>query len=236
MKRFRVLVVDDEPKIQKFLQLRLVASGYDVLTASNGLEALEQVQAQEPDMVVLDVVMPKMDGFETLKQVRAVSSVPVIILSGKEASADKVRGLDLGADDYLAKPFSPDELVARIESVRRRLTGDQERKVVDSIKVGNITVNLRNHMVVVDGKEITLTRIEWLLISELTRNAGKLMQYGDLLTRVWGPEYRDDVQILRTWVSRLRRKIERDGDQGIIIRTVPKIGYMMEQPEEYIRS
>ncbi len=230
MKQFRVLVVDDEPRILKFLKLRLKASGYEVLTADNGLEALEQVQAQEPDLLVLDVVMCGMDGFETLKQVRALSSVPVIILSAKEANTDKVRGLELGADDYLTKPFSPDELVARIEAVRRRLAPTEDRKVIESITLGHISINLKKHLVIVNGKEIQLTRIEWLLLSELARNAGKLMLYEQLLTRVWGPEYRDDVQILRTWVSRLRHKIELDPGRPAIIRTIPKTGYMIDQP------
>jgi two-component system KDP operon response regulator KdpE len=230
VKRFRVLVVDDEPRIVKFLKLRLQASGYEVLTANSGLAALEQVQVQEPDLLVLDVVMPGMDGFEVLRQVRAVSSVPVIVLSAKGASTDKIRGLELGADDYLSKPFSPDELVARIEAVKRRQNPGQDRKVIDCITLGEITVNLKKHLVVVDGQEIPLTRIEWLLLSELARNTGKLMLYGELLTRVWGPEYRDDVQILRTWVSRLRNKIERDPGHPVIIRTVPKTGYMIDLP------
>lgn len=232
MKQFSVLVVDDEPRILKFLQVKLKVSGYEVLTASNGLEALEQVQMQEPDLLVLDVVMPGIDGFETLKRIRDSSSVPVIILSGKEANTDKVKGLQLGADDYLAKPFSPDELVARIEAVRRRLVPEQDRNVVDFITLGNVTINLKNHLVNVNGTEIQLTRIEWLLLSELARNAGKLMLYGELLTKVWGPEYRDDVQILRTWVSRLRQKIEKDADQPPIIRTIPKTGYMIEPPTD----
>ena len=230
MKQFRVLVVDDEPRILKFLELRLKASRYEVLTADSGLEALEQVQAQEPDLVVLDVLMPKKDGFETLKELRAFSSVPVIILSAKEANTDKVRGLELGADDYLAKPFSPDELGARIEAIRRRLASAQDRKVVELITLRHMSVNLKNHQVIVSGKEIQLTRIEWLLLSELARNAGKLMLYEQLLTRVWGPEYRDDVQILRTWVSRLRHKIEQEPDQPAIIRNIPKTGYIIDQP------
>jgi two-component system KDP operon response regulator KdpE len=230
MKQFRVLIVDDEPRILKFLEVKLKASGYGVLTANSGFEALEQVEAQDPDLVVLDVLMPKKDGFETLKELRAFSSVPVIILSAKEADADKIRGLELGADDYLAKPFSPDELVARIEAVRRRLESSQDRKVVESIALGHISINLKKHTVSVNDKEIQLTRIEWLLLSELARNAGKLMTYSELLTKIWGPEYRDDVQILRTWVSRLRQKIEREPDQPAIIRTIPKTGYMIDQP------
>jgi len=230
VKQFRVLVVDDEARILRFLEVKLKASGYGVLTASSGFEALEQVEAQEPDLVVLDVLMPKKDGFETLRELRAFSSVPVIILSAKEADTDKIKGLKLGADDYLAKPFSPDELVARIEAVRRRLVSAQDRKVVEFITLGQLSINLSKHLVTVNGEEIQLTRIEWLLLSELARNAGKLMTYGDLLTKIWGPEYRDDVQILRTWVSRLRQKIEREPDQPPIIRTMPKAGYMIDQP------
>jgi DNA-binding response OmpR family regulator len=230
VKQFCVLVVDDEPRILKFLEMKLKASGYGVLTANSGFEALEQIEAQEPDLVVLDVLMPKKDGFDTLKELRAFSSVPVIILSAREADIDKVKGLQLGADDYLAKPFSPDELLARIEAVRRRLASAQDRKDVEFITLGYMSVNLKKHTVSVNEKEIQLTRIEWLLLTQLARNAGKLMTYSELLTKIWGPEYRDDIQILRTWVSRLRQKIGRAADQPEIIRTVSKTGYMIDQP------
>jgi len=230
VKQFRVLIVDDEPRIIKFLNLKLKASGYEVLTANNGAQAIAQVRAQEPDLLVLDVVMPGLDGFETLKQIRQFSAVPVIILSARETNVDKIKGLDMGADDYLAKPFNPDELVARIEAVRRRLAPAEDRKIVDIIKLENLIINLKSHLVLMNGKEIQLTRIEWLLLSELSRNAGKLMLYGELLSRVWGPEYRDDVQILRTWISRLRHKIEKGSKGQELIHTVPKTGYMIEQP------
>jgi DNA-binding response OmpR family regulator len=228
VKQFCVLIVDDEPRVVKFLKLRLQASGYEVLTAANGTEALEQVQSQDPDLILLDVVMPGMDGFEILKQVRALSSVPVIILSAKEEDTDKVRGLKLGADDYLAKPFNPDELAARIEAIKRRMAPAPDHKVIDPITLGDITVNLKKHTVIVAGEEIPLTRVEWLLLSELARNAGRVMLYGELLTKIWGPEYRDDVQILRAWLSRLRRKIEREPGRPTIIRTVSKTGYIID--------
>jgi DNA-binding response OmpR family regulator len=230
LKQFCVLIVDDEPRIIKFLKLRLKASGYEVLTATSGLEALEQVQDQEPDLLVLDVVMPGMDGFETLKQVRAVSSVPVIILSAKETDTDKVKGLELGADDYLAKPFSPDELIARIKAVRRRLAPAQGRKAVEFITLGHITLDFKKHLVMVDGEEILLTRIEWLLLSELAQNAGKVLLYNELLSKIWGPEYRDDLQILRAWLSRLRHKLEQEPSRPTLIRTVPKTGYIIDRP------
>jgi DNA-binding response OmpR family regulator len=230
VKKFQVLIVDDEQRILNFLSSKLRASGYDVITASNGEEALEQMQTQELDLMVLDIMMPKMDGFVTLKQLRSSSSVPVIILSAKGTNVDKVKGLSLGADDYLAKPFSPDELIARIEAVRRRLAPDEKRKAHEQVSFDDLTIDFKKRLVIVRSKEVRLTRIEWLLLSELAQNAGSLMLYSDLLTRVWGPEYRDDVQILRTWISRLRNKIESDPNNPILIRTIPKTGYMIDQP------
>jgi len=228
MKQFHVLVVDDEPRIVKFLKIKLKASGYEVLTANSGLEALKQVQENEPDLLILDVLMPGMDGFETLRKLRSISSVPVIVLSAKETTLDKVMGLELGADDYLPKPFSPDELVARIEAVRRRQASSQDRKIIDSINLGHVTLNYKRHLLIVDGKEKQLGRIEWLLLSELARNAGKLILHEELLSKVWGPEYRDDVHILRTWISRLRKKVERDPGHPEFIRTIAKTGYMID--------
>jgi two-component system KDP operon response regulator KdpE len=230
MKQFRVLVVDDEQRILNFLSSKLKASGYDVLTAGNGKDALEQVQAQDPDLVVLDIMMPKMDGFETLKELRSFSSIPVIFLSAKGANADKVKGLGLGADDYLAKPFSPDELIARIEAVKRRLEPADKRKIHEEFSLDNLTIDFQKRLVHVSGREVRLTRIEWLLLSELVQNAGSLMLYNDLLARVWGPEYRDDIQVLRTWISRLRNKIESDPENPTLIQTIPKTGYMINQP------
>jgi DNA-binding response OmpR family regulator len=232
LKRLRVLLVDDEERILNFLRAKLKATGYDVLTASNGAEAIEQAQAQEPDLVVLDLLMPRMDGFETLKELRSFSPVPVIILSAKGADADKIKGLGLGADDYLQKPFNPDELVARIEAVRRRIDPTEKLGVPDALSVGHLDINFKARRILVAGEQQHLTRIEWLLLSELARNAGRLMPYEELLTRIWGPEYRDDVQTLRTWVSRLRYKLEKDTEQPKLIRTVPKTGYIMELPQQ----
>ncbi len=230
MKQFCILLVDDEERILNFLRSKLKASGYDVLTASNGVEALEQAQGQEPDLIVLDVLMPKMDGFETLKQLRTFSPVPVIILSARGTDTDRIKGLALGADDYLPKPFNPDELIARIEALRRRLSPAEWRKTPEPFVLLGLNIDFEKHLVVVRGEEVHLTRIEWLLLSELARNAGRLMLYEDLLARVWGPEYRDDVQILRTWISRLRYKIEEDRNHPDIIHTIPKTGYIIDRP------
>ncbi len=233
MRRFRVLVADDEDRIVNFLRAKLKASGYDVLTASNGVQALEQVQAQEPDLLVLDLVMPKKDGFQTLKELRTFSSMPVVILSARGADEEKIRGLGLGADDYLPKPFNPDELVARIEAVRRRIEPQERRETSEPLIVGDLSIDFQKRIALVNGKEQPLTRIEWLLLAELSRNAGRLMLYEELLARVWGPEYRNDVQLLRTWVSRLRCKLEDDNGMKLI-RTVHKAGYIMDMPGENV--
>ena len=158
--------------------------------------------------------------------------MPVIILSAKDANIDKIKGLDLGADDYLSKPFHPDELVSRIEAIRRRFVSSEKRKARNVMSLGGITIDFRKRAVYVDGEEIYLTRIEWLLLSELVQNTGCLLLYEDILTSVWGPEYRDDVQILRTWISRLRRKVSRNSKQPLQIRTVPKGGYIIDDPSD----
>lgn len=227
MKQFRILIVDDEPRIVNFLRSKLRASGYEVLTATNGVEGLEQAQAQEPDLIVLDLLMPKMDGLEMLKQLRSFSTVPVIILTAKGTDTDRIKGLELGADDYLPKPFNPDELVARIEAIRRRLQPEEKRKAPEVFTIGDVTIDFKSRSLRVRGEEKHLTRIEWLLLSQLVNNAGRLMLYDELLTRVWGPEYRSDIQILRTWISRLRNKLGDDPNQPRLIRTVPKTGYIL---------
>jgi DNA-binding response OmpR family regulator len=230
VRQFRVLIVDDEERILNFLRPKLKVAGYDVLTAQNGAEALEYVRLQQLDLVVLDLVMPQMDGLETLKRLRSFSALPVIVLSARDSDIDKIKGLQLGADDYLAKPFNPDELVARIEAVRRRFQPDDKRKTHEPISLGDLKIDFQRRLVFVRGEETYLTRIEWLLLSELAQNVGRFMTYDRLLTRIWGPEYRDDVQLLRTWVSRLRHKVERDPQNPELIRTMPKSGYILERP------
>jgi len=231
VKRFRILVVDDEERIVNFLTTKLKASGYEVLTAGDGVKGLEQAQAQEPDLIVLDLLMPRMNGLEMLKELRSFSAVPVIILTAKGADADRIKGLQLGADDYLPKPFNPDELVARIEAIRRRLEPEKD-KAPEVLHMGDVTIDFSKRQVMVSGESKYLTRTEWLLLSQLANNAGRLMLYEELLTRVWGPEYRDDIQILRTWLSRLRGKLQSDPQSPQLIRTVPKAGYIIDRPQD----
>ncbi len=230
-KRHCILAVDDEKRILTFLTSKIKASGYTVITGANGREAVEQCRAQNPDLVILDIMMPVMDGVEALKEIRSFSMVPVIMLSAKGADMDKVRGLTLGADDYLAKPFNPDELMARVEAILRRVTADSVDPQRGPIVIGDMTIDLAKCKVMVGETETSLTRIEWLLLSKLAQNAGRLLTYEELLSSIWGPEYLNDVQILRTWISRLRGKIEKDSSHPRLISTVPKVGYMLEIPK-----
>jgi two-component system KDP operon response regulator KdpE len=227
LKKYRLLVVDDEIRILNFLRSHLKTMGYEVVTASNGLEALEQFHASQPDLVLLDILMPKMNGFDVLKEIRGFSMVPVIFLSAKGNERDKIAGLDMGADDYMPKPFNPEELVSRIEAVMRRFRPNVP-KIPDELSLGDITIDFKVHKVMVRGNKIYLTRLEWLLLSELALNADRLMTYEELLVRIWGAEYRDDVQFLRTWISRLRHKIEEKPDDPQIILTVTKMGYILK--------
>ena len=229
MKKLSVLVVDDEERIINFLRSKLRVSGYEVLTAGNGKEAFERFHNYGPDIIVLDLVMPEMDGFEFLKELRTFSQVPVIILSARSEDVDKIQGLNLGADDYLPKPFNPNELIARIEAISRRIVQEQKSKPVDTLVLKDVHVDFKAHSLLVRGTEEHLTRIEWLLLAELVQNTGRVIAYEDLLSRIWGPEYRNDIQILRTWISRLRNKIENNPEQPEYIMTVPKLGYMFKQ-------
>lgn len=228
VRRFCILVVEDDERTINFLRSKLKASGYDVLTASDGREGLEQTQGQDPDLVVLDLMLPKMHGLEVLKELRSLSTVPVIILTARDDDADRINGLRLGADDYLGKPFNPDELVARIEAIRRRLTPEGRQQYPETLSTEELTIDFGRRGVLVQGQARYLTRIEWLLLTELARNAGRLLLYEDLLTRVWGAEYRDDIQLLRTWISRLRQKLHTESGGPELIRTMPKAGYIMD--------
>ena len=230
MKAFTILVVDDDRQILDFLRPKLRGAGYNVLTAGNGIEALEQVKNQEPDLLVLDMMMPEKDGLETLREIRDFSAVPVIVLSARGSDADKIKGLEFGADDYLAKPFNPDELIARIKALQRRFEPAEARVTLKRIVFEELTIDFEGRLVTVGGEARHLTNIEWLLLTELACNAGRLVTYGYLLARVWGTEYRDDVQLVRSWVSRLRHKLEKDPDKPRLIRNLSKAGYILTLP------
>lgn len=222
-----VLAVDDEQGILRLIKVELEAQGFKVLTANSGQEALRIYEDSRPDIALLDVLMPGMDGIELMRRLRERAAIPVILVTARDADQDKVRGLTLGADDYIVKPFNPDELAARIEAVLRRVVGTSGADPV--VRVANgIEIDLDKRLVRKGDEVITLTRTEWQLLQHLAANAGKVILNPELLSKVWGPEYRDDLQYLRVWVSRLRRKLEKDPAEPEIIKTHTGIGYSLE--------
>jgi two-component system KDP operon response regulator KdpE len=223
-----ILAIDDEPALLRLIKLELTAHGFRVLTAETGMKGIKLEEESRPDLVILDLTLPEMDGFEVMRQLRDRTNVPIIVLTGMGADRDKIRGLELGADDYLAKPFSPQELAARARAVLRRATGAQGVKRV--VTVGDVTVDLEKRTVTKTGEPVELTRTEWMLLQYLAANPGRVMLNGELLAKIWGPEYRGDLQYLRVWVSRLRKKLE-SPDAEPIIRTFQGIGYMLGSPD-----
>jgi two-component system, OmpR family, KDP operon response regulator KdpE len=225
IKKLTILVVDDEPPIVRLVQMKLEADGMRVRTAHTGQDALAVLEDEPVDLVVLDVTMPGMDGFEVLRHIRADSSVPVIMLTARTLDVDKLRGLTSGADDYLTKPFNPDELAARITAVLRR-AGGQRLGTAAPLRYGNVVIDLTQRRVTRGDEEVHFSRTEWELLSELASNPGKVLLHRELLTRIWGAEFRDESQYLRTWVSRLRNKLGED----VPITTFPGLGYRLEPP------
>jgi two-component system KDP operon response regulator KdpE len=221
-----VLVADDEPRITKLVSIALSEEGFRVVTATGGEDALAKAEEIRPDIVLLDIVMPDLDGIEVMRQLREQRPVPVILLTAKGATADKAKGLDLGADDYIAKPFHPDELAARVRAVIRRSTGVEPGAGV--VAVDDVEIDLERRRVRRNGELVQLSRTEWLLLQHLATHPGKVVLHTELLTKVWGPEYRDDLQYLRVWISRVRRKLgAKPGEPGRI-RTFQGIGYLLD--------
>lgn len=221
-----ILVVDDEPRIVKLVSLALREQGLRVITAEGGEEALRQAEEYRPDVAVLDILMPDLDGIEVMRQLQERHAIPVILLTAKGSTADKTRGLDLGADDYLAKPFHPDELAARVRAVLRRSAGAAPG--VGIIAFDDIEIDLEKRLVKRDGETVHFSRTEWLLLQHLATNAGKVVLHTELLTKVWGLEYRDDLQYLRVWVSRVRRKLGSPPGEPGRIKTFQGIGYLLD--------
>jgi two-component system KDP operon response regulator KdpE len=216
-----VLVVDDEPQILRVMRASLPIRGYEVLTASTAEEALNQLSKQVPDLVILDLAMPEMSGLEVCRRVREFSSVPIIVLSAKGSESDKVAALDLGADDYVTKPFGMDELLARVRAVLRRLSATNDRVLV----VGDVTIDIDERRVVVGDKEIRLTPKEFDVFKYLVNNAGKVVTHRALLQTVWGWESTDQTEYLRVFINQLRRKIEVDASHPRYLITEPWVGY-----------
>jgi two-component system KDP operon response regulator KdpE len=187
-------------------------------------------EEERPDIVILDVMMPGIDGYETMRQIREFSEVPIILLTARSGPADTIRGLDSGADDYITKPFNPDELAARVSAVLRR-TSDETHSEQERLVFENLVIDLDRRVVLVAGEEVRLSRTEWELLYQLASNAGRVMRHSELLSRIWGPEFRDETYYLRTWVSRLRSKLEPEKPEESIIKTYPGLGYRLDAPE-----
>jgi DNA-binding response OmpR family regulator len=221
----RILVVDDEARMRRFVHMNLDLEGYDVIEAENGLVALTKVREDLPDLVVLDVMMPDMDGFETLARIREISSVPVIMLTVKGDEDDRIRGLDLGADDYVNKPFSPRELSSRIRAVLRRVEPAKAQSSEPLVIDEDLSIDFPHREVIARGEHIKLRPTEYRLLLHLVENAGWIVQQETLLSKVWGPEYRDDNQLLRLYVTYLRKKIEPDPSNPRYILTERGVGY-----------
>lgn len=220
-----LLVVDDEAGILRLMKLELSAQGFRVITATDGESAMTMAEEHRPDAILLDVMMPGPSGLEVMRKLRERSNVPVLLVTAKDKDTDKVRGLELGADDYIVKPFNPDELGARVRAVLRRVLSQDVERVV---KAGDVEIDLTRRLVKKSGEPVALTRTEWLLLQHLAANSGKVMLNTELLTKVWGPEYRDDLQYLRVWISRLRAKLEVTASSPQIIKTLQGIGYLFE--------
>lgn len=223
MKKTRVLIVDDEPETLKYVGANLKVRGYDVVTAADGGEALQRADEDVFDLMLLDITMPGPDGFAVCQAVRQRSTVPIIMLTARGQEKDKVKALDLGADDYITKPFGIDELLARVRSVLRR--SQQDTSTAEALNVGDLTINFAQRRVTRAGQDIKLTPTEYQLLVQLARSAGKVLSHGILLQRVWGPEYGEESDYLWAYVRRLRRKIEEDPDHPRYLLTEPGVGY-----------
>ena len=221
----RVLIVDDEPQILRALRINLTARQYEVITAVDGTQALQAATDEHPDLVVLDLGLPDLDGVEVIRSLRTWTPVPIVVLSGRSDSRDKVDALDAGADDYVTKPFSVDELLARIRAVTRRRTGPDTALTV---RIGKYTIDVTGrtvHETEDPGRTVHLTRTEWQLLDALARNPGKLVSQRQLLRDVWGPTYSDQTHYLRQYLAHLRRKLEDDPARPYHLLTEPGMGY-----------
>ncbi|MBN1815179.1 MAG: response regulator transcription factor [Anaerolineae bacterium] len=224
-RRKLILVVDDEPRMTRFIRMNLELEDFRVIETHNGVEALDKVRTSLPDLVILDVMMPELDGFETLEVLREVSNVPVIMLTVRADEEDKVRGLELGADDYVTKPFGARELVSRVKAVLRRTEStvkpDEAVLQIDD----RLSIDFNSHEVIVEGERIKLRPTEYRLLYHLVENAGWVVPHETLLAKVWGYEYQEEVHYLRLYITYLRQKIEPDPSNPRYILTERGVGY-----------
>jgi DNA-binding response OmpR family regulator len=228
----RILVVEDQPRVVRLVSEVLKAVGYQVLVAGDGKHALEMVSLEQPNLILLDVLLPgDMDGYEICRRLREFSAVPIIMLTAKARDDDILTGFDAGADDYLTKPFNAKELLARVKAVLRRSQRPEEMTMA-TFTCGELEIDYARHTVTRGGETVSLTRTEYALLRELALNANRVLSHPDLLTAVWGSEYRDELDYLRAYVRYLRRKLEADPSNPTYIVTLPGIGYMLSCPAD----
>lgn len=223
----KILVVDDEQLYRHLVKVNLEPEGYEVITAANGQEALDMVSNKHPDLVILDVMMPRLDGFETLERIRQFSEVPIIMLTGKTEEHDRVKGLNTGADDYVAKPFSATELVARVKAVLRRSVSADQGLANRFFTHGDLKIDLARAEIWRADTPIYLSATEYKLLIQFAHNVGKVMPAEELLSAIWGPQYRNDKEILWVSIARLRQKLEEDPHNPAHIVTRSGLGYLM---------
>ncbi len=231
MRPAKILVVDDEPHLVKLVKTNLEAQHYRVISALDGPTGLAMAEKEGPDLIVLDIMLPGMDGFDVLQKIREFSAVPVVLLTAKDQEVDVVKGLHLGADDYLRKPFSVHELLARVEAVLRRASQSEDVMTRPPFVSDEFTMDFQARRVTVRGKDLKLGPTEYKLLSQLVRNAGRVMLHGDLLRKVWGPEYGGETEYLRVYISYLRNKIEADSAHPKYVLTEHGVGYYFKRPE-----
>ena len=224
----RILIVDDELAIIKFLRANLEAKGFETLAAMDGIEALQTTKRELPDLVILDIMMPKMDGFEVCRQFREWTQIPIIMLSAQGDEANKVKCLSLGADDYITKPFGASELIARVRAVLRRTEAAGTIPAQTSFTSGDLQINFAQRRVTIADKEVKLTPTEYSLLQEFVLNTGNVLTHAYLLNKVWGLEYREEREYLHVFVRRLRAKLESDPTNPKYIITVPGVGYQFK--------
>ena len=228
-KKIKILVVDDEPRIRMFIRANLEARGYEVYLAQDGTEAVEMAGRVDPDVIVLDVNMPRMDGIEACRRIREWADMPIIILSVREDEKDKVRALDEGADDYVTKPFGIEELLARIRVALRHSAG--AAPATPLFTAGDLEVDFSKQVVKRQGQIVKLTRTEYELLAYLVSHHGKVLTHKELLRNVWGPEYGEESEYVRVFIRQLRSKIEDDPSNPKFIVTEPRIGYRFVKPD-----
>ncbi|MFH1651544.1 MAG: response regulator transcription factor [Chloroflexota bacterium] len=226
-----VLIVDDDPQLIRLVRLNLESEGYRVMVAGDASGAFEHLHRSTPELIILDIMLPGVNGFELCQRIREFSATPIIFLTAKVEDTDKIKGLKLGADDYLTKPFNVQELLARIEAVLRRTDVSREARTPPTFTCADISVDFVRHKVTKSGHEVPLTATEYKLLTQLVANAGRVMLHRELLTRVWGSEYQDELDYLRAYVRHLRAKIEDDPHHPRYIQAKPGIGYIFVTPE-----